>query len=155
MTDKCKFIFTDKRKLNAEGEYDPSSPTSENNDETPAKKVALSTEVDPGDSKQETKPASPKKKTLPELEKYWKAVNEDPSDFTGWTYLLQYVDQEVSKEYSKNYTEYMICFSRRMMLKLHVKLIRNFWSVIHIAMVTGENLQITRRRRGTPKMSKG
>nr|XP_012223407.1 PREDICTED: pre-mRNA-processing factor 39-like [Linepithema humile] len=84
-----------KRKLNAEGEYDPSSPTSENNDEAPTKKVALSSEVDVGD-KQETKPASPKKKTLPELEKYWKAVNEDPSDFTGWTYLLQYVDQEIN-----------------------------------------------------------
>lgn len=87
----------DKRKLNAEGEYDPSSPTSENNDETPAKKVALSCEADLGDNKLDIKPASPKKKTLPELEKYWKAVNEDPSDFTGWTYLLQYVDQEVSR----------------------------------------------------------
>lgn len=94
-------LFAVKRKLNAEGEYDPSSPTSENNDEAPTKKVALSSEVDAGD-KQETKPASPKKKTLPELEKYWKAVNEDPSDFTGWTYLLQYVDQEVSK---RSFTE--------------------------------------------------
>lgn len=37
----------------------------------------------------------PKKKVLPELDKYWKVVNDDPSDFTGWTYLLQYVDQEV------------------------------------------------------------
>lgn len=89
-----------KRKLNAEGEYDPSSPTSENNDEAPAKKVALSSDAEAGD-KPEIKPASPKKKTLPELEKYWKAVNEDPSDFTGWTYLLQYVDQEVSKIHSK------------------------------------------------------
>lgn len=41
----------------------------------------------------EEKPA--KKKTLPELDKYWKAVNDDATDFTGWTYLLQYVDQEV------------------------------------------------------------
>ena len=31
----------------------------------------------------------------PELEKYWKAVRSNPSDFTGWTYLLQYVEQEV------------------------------------------------------------
>lgn len=83
-----------KRKLNAEGEYDPSSPTSETNEETPAKKAALVIESEVGE-KQEPRPASPKKKTLPELEKYWKAVNEDPSDFTGWTYLLQYVDQEV------------------------------------------------------------
>ncbi len=35
-------------------------------------------------------------KTLPLLEKYWKAVKDDPTDFTGWTYLLQYVDQAVS-----------------------------------------------------------
>lgn len=91
-----KFIFSpiDKRKRNAEGEYDPSSPTSENNDETPAKKVAVS--VDASSDKPEAKPPSPKKKTLPELDKYWKAVNDDPSDFTGWTYLLQYVDQEVN-----------------------------------------------------------
>lgn len=27
--------------------------------------------------------------------KYWKAVKDDPTDFTGWTYLLQYVDQAV------------------------------------------------------------
>ncbi|KMQ86887.1 pre-mrna-processing factor 39 [Lasius niger] len=103
-----------KRKLNAEGEYDPSSPTSENNDEAPAKKVALSNEADAGD-KQETKPASPKKKTLPELEKYWKAVNEDPSDFTGWTYLLQYVDQENDAEaareaYTKFLERYPYCY---------------------------------------------
>lgn len=35
------------------------------------------------------------KKILPDLDKYWKAVHDDPADFTGWTYLLQYVDQEV------------------------------------------------------------
>jgi hypothetical protein len=29
------------------------------------------------------------------LGKYWKAVKENTSDFTGWTYLLQYVEQEV------------------------------------------------------------
>jgi pre-mRNA-processing factor 39 len=33
---------------------------------------------------------------LPELEKFWKAVQADPNDFTAWTQLLQYVDQEVS-----------------------------------------------------------
>lgn len=38
------------------------------------------------------------KKSLPDLDKYWKAVNDDPADFTGWTYLLQYVDQEVMIE---------------------------------------------------------
>ncbi|XP_012255089.1 pre-mRNA-processing factor 39 [Athalia rosae] len=104
-----------KRKLNAEGEYDPSSPTSENNDETPAKKVAISSDVDGADDKPEAKPASPKKKTLPELDKYWKAVNEDPSDFTGWTYLLQYVDQENDAEaareaYTKFLERYPYCY---------------------------------------------
>ncbi|XP_055531554.1 pre-mRNA-processing factor 39 isoform X2 [Wyeomyia smithii] len=39
-------------------------------------------------------PAEPEKKKLPDLDKYWKAVNDDSSDFTAWTYLLQYVDQE-------------------------------------------------------------
>ena len=29
--------------------------------------------------------------------KYWNAVNENPQDFTSWTYLLQFVEQEVSK----------------------------------------------------------
>ena len=32
---------------------------------------------------------------LSALEKYWKAVKDNPGDFTGWTYLLQYVEQEV------------------------------------------------------------
>lgn len=34
------------------------------------------------------------KKEPSELEKYWKTVRENPQDFTGWTYLLQYVEQE-------------------------------------------------------------
>ena len=29
------------------------------------------------------------------LEKFWKAVRDNPSDFTGWTYLLQFVEQQV------------------------------------------------------------
>lgn len=40
------------------------------------------------------------KKKLPDLDKYWKSVNDDPTDFTAWTYLLQYVDHEVRKRYS-------------------------------------------------------
>ena len=34
--------------------------------------------------------------TNKELQKYWRPVKENPMDFTGWTYLLQYVEQEVS-----------------------------------------------------------
>ncbi|XP_050525278.1 pre-mRNA-processing factor 39-like [Daktulosphaira vitifoliae] len=33
-------------------------------------------------------------KPITELDKFWQAVKIDPSDFVGWTYLLQYVDQE-------------------------------------------------------------
>jgi len=39
-------------------------------------------------------PAPPAKSTP--LLKYWKAVIDDPADFTGWTYLLQYVEQETT-----------------------------------------------------------
>ncbi|XP_045164051.2 pre-mRNA-processing factor 39-like [Mercenaria mercenaria] len=41
----------------------------------------------------ETKPQVKKEKET-ELEKYWKPVKENPGDFTGWTYLLQFVEQE-------------------------------------------------------------
>ncbi|ENN70248.1 hypothetical protein YQE_13031, partial [Dendroctonus ponderosae] len=81
-----------KRKLSETG-YDPTSPTSEN--EAPPKK--LKEEKDDKDKEgADAKPAKPKK--LPELDKYWKAVNDDPTDFTGWTCLLQYVDQESDME---------------------------------------------------------
>ena len=39
--------------------------------------------------------ADAEKAPPPELEKYWKAVKDKPTDFTGWTYLLQYVEQQV------------------------------------------------------------
>ncbi|KAI4468987.1 pre-mrna processing protein prp39-related [Holotrichia oblita] len=78
-----------KRKI-TEGDYDPGSPTSES--EVSAKKPFL----DPEAEKDKEKTDKPKK--LPELDKYWKAVNDDPTDFTGWTYLLQYVDQENDME---------------------------------------------------------
>ena len=29
-----------------------------------------------------------------DLDKFWKTVKEDPSDFTGWTHLLQFVDSK-------------------------------------------------------------
>jgi pre-mRNA-processing factor 39 len=35
---------------------------------------------------------SEKKERSPELAKLWKAAEDDPSDFTAWTYLLQHVD---------------------------------------------------------------
>ena len=44
-----------------------------------------------------------------ELQKYWKAVKENPSDFTGWTYLLQFVEQEVT-----NNTAHMVVFLKQL-----------------------------------------
>lgn len=41
------------------------------------------------------------------LGKYWKAVKDNPTDFTGWTYLLQYVEQEV---YVANLINLRECF---------------------------------------------
>ncbi|XP_045461286.1 pre-mRNA-processing factor 39 [Harmonia axyridis] len=79
-----------KRKL-AEGEYDPGSPTSEA--EVATKKFKEDKEVEKDKEEKINKP-----KKLPELDKFWKAVNDDPTDFTGWTYLLQYVDQENDME---------------------------------------------------------
>ncbi|CAL8111822.1 unnamed protein product [Orchesella dallaii] len=46
---------------------------------TPAKKALLEINI---------------RKLLPDLEKHWKPVEDDPNDFQAWTYLLQYVDQE-------------------------------------------------------------
>ncbi|XP_041970062.1 pre-mRNA-processing factor 39 isoform X2 [Aricia agestis] len=88
-----------KRKTQEEDGYDPGSPTSES--ESSNKKVALSKngECKPiSAEKRASTDEKPKKKVLPELDKYWKVVNDDPTDFTGWTYLLQYVDQESDVE---------------------------------------------------------
>lgn len=74
-----------KRKVD-EG-YDPGSPTDVL--EVPEKKTKVDGELEKEEEKD-------KKKKLPDLDKHWKAVKDDPADFTGWTYLLQYVDQEVS-----------------------------------------------------------
>ena len=55
--------------------------TSQDNDEEPVNKKSKSEEE-----------VKEKKKRSPDLAKFWKAVEEDPTDFTGWTYLLQFVD---------------------------------------------------------------
>ena len=47
---------------------------------------------DSGPAVKKTKTESEKKQRSPDLAKFWKAVEDDPTDFTGWTYLLQFVD---------------------------------------------------------------
>jgi len=54
-------------------------------------------------------------KPITELDKFWQAVKDDPSDFAGWTYLLQYVDQENNVEnareaYNKFLELYPYCY---------------------------------------------
>ncbi|KAL1379257.1 hypothetical protein pipiens_015029 [Culex pipiens pipiens] len=71
-----------RRSLRSESSRKEADAPAEKTGEAPEKK----TKVDP--------PAEPEKKKLPDLDKYWKAVNDDSTDFTAWTYLLQYVDQE-------------------------------------------------------------
>ncbi|XP_049877646.1 pre-mRNA-processing factor 39 isoform X2 [Pectinophora gossypiella] len=79
--------------------YDPGSPTSESEQSSKKQAVSKNGESKPVPAeKRSSVDEKPKKKTLPELDKYWKVVNDDPTDFTGWTYLLQYVDQESDVE---------------------------------------------------------
>lgn len=77
---------------------DPPMETSENSqDSDAAKKRAVSEEKAEDEpaakkAKSEDEEEAPKKKRSPDLAKFWKAVEDDPTDFTGWTYLLQFVD---------------------------------------------------------------
>ncbi len=63
-------------------------------EEKPKEEEQKKEEEEPPAKKQKTEGEDDKdeKKRPPELEKFWKAVTDDPADFTGWTYLLQYVD---------------------------------------------------------------
>ncbi|XP_038643377.1 mucin-17-like [Scyliorhinus canicula] len=50
-----------------------------------------------------------------DFEKYWKIVEDNPYDFTGWTYILQYVEQEnhvwaVRKAFDAFFTRYPYCY---------------------------------------------
>ncbi|XP_013092312.2 pre-mRNA-processing factor 39-like isoform X2 [Biomphalaria glabrata] len=50
-----------------------------------------------------------------ELGKYWKTVDDNPMDFTGWTYLLQYVEQESDpadcrRAYEAFFSHYPYCY---------------------------------------------
>lgn len=56
------------------------------------------------DKEKEKHKEEKERKKLPDLEKYWRVVKDDATDFTGWTYLLQYVDSEVRSIAIKIYT---------------------------------------------------
>ncbi|EDV94709.1 pre-mRNA-processing factor 39 isoform X2 [Drosophila grimshawi] len=108
-------------KLKSTEQYNPGSPTSESNDAQPMEKRArVDEDVEHNDKDKEKDPQKKEKerdkdkekekdkdkekdkekerKKLPDLDKYWRVVKDDASDFTGWTYLLQYVDSESDAE---------------------------------------------------------
>ncbi|XP_069769258.1 uncharacterized protein [Narcine bancroftii] len=50
-----------------------------------------------------------------DFEKYWKIVEDNPYDFTGWTYVLQYVEQEnhiwaVRRAFDSFFIHYPYCY---------------------------------------------
>ena len=63
---------------------------SESVEEPPVKKAKTDEEAD--DGKEKSAKSKDDDEKSPELVKFWKAVEDKPDDFTGWTYLLQHVD---------------------------------------------------------------
>jgi len=74
----------------------------ETNEEPPTKKSKVAEEAlkkieaEKQRKEKEKQEAEEKAKTdrKKELEKFWKTVKDDPTDFTGWTHLLQFVDSK-------------------------------------------------------------
>ncbi|XP_005102551.2 pre-mRNA-processing factor 39 isoform X2 [Aplysia californica] len=76
-----------------------------------------STEEDSSEQEKQdnTQEDEAKKEKEAELGKYWKTVEDNPMDFTGWTYLLQYVEQESNpdncrKAYEAFFSHYPYCY---------------------------------------------
>lgn len=79
------------------------------------KKCKTPDEEDKNESQPEKKIKIDEVKPTAELDKFWQAVKDDPSDFAGWTYLLQYVDQEnivenAREAYNKFLELYPYCY---------------------------------------------
>ncbi|KAL5009095.1 hypothetical protein ScPMuIL_014676 [Solemya velum] len=86
--------------------------------------IATDNRTDPDDDteKTDTEPEIKSDVEIPEkterqleLEKYWKTVRDNPTDFTGWTYLLQFVEQENIPEeargaYEAFFQHYPYCY---------------------------------------------
>lgn len=80
----------------------PSIEPPQEADPPPAKKAKVDEEEtsamnveEPQDSGEQT---GTKKERPADLAKFWKTVEDDPADFTGWTYLLQFVDANANEE---------------------------------------------------------
>ena len=61
-------------------------------DDPPLKKNKKEEEKENGEETTNEIDGEKRRKRSPELAKFWKTVEDDPSDFSGWTYLLQFID---------------------------------------------------------------
>ena len=66
--------------------------------------------------------------------KYWSAVKENPNDFTSWTYLLQFVEQEVGKRNSFLQTKILAEFFSQIYINLIGFVASPFREEIHLSM---------------------
>jgi pre-mRNA-processing factor 39 len=90
----------DSEKPDQEVSKSPENPPVEDEEEPPAKKSKVAEEalkkIEAAKllKEKEKQEAEEKAKNAHknELDKFWKTVKDDPTDFTGWTHLLQFVD---------------------------------------------------------------
>ena len=92
--------LVDSDKPDQEVSKSPENPPVEDEEEPPAKKSKVAEEalkkIEAAKllREKEKQEAEEKAKNADknELDKFWKTVKDDPTDFTGWTHLLQFVD---------------------------------------------------------------
>lgn len=101
--------------------------------------------------KEKDKDKEKERKKLPDLDKYWRVVKDDASDFTGWTYLLQYVDSEVKYIFKKKniYSFYLVTwlFHYSQTLRRHARPTTHSCHTIPTAMAIGGSMRIMRNER--------
>ncbi|TRY76315.1 hypothetical protein TCAL_12029 [Tigriopus californicus] len=93
-----------KAKVDHDSETTPPDPVAETQaedakDAKDAENVPDSdTPLDPSLESKNDESSSGKKERPADLAKFWKTVEDDPADFTGWTYLLQFVDANANED---------------------------------------------------------
>ncbi|XP_078351980.1 pre-mRNA-processing factor 39-like isoform X1 [Oculina patagonica] len=81
--------------IHPEGAKESSSKTDEGNVDTNMTETKENGAITESHEDSTDAPVVEEKEVVNEQElKYWKAVKENPADFTSWTYLLQFVEQE-------------------------------------------------------------
>ncbi|GFO27450.1 pre-mRNA-processing factor 39 [Plakobranchus ocellatus] len=103
---------------NSENNLNPASLTQEQSESQPngeSHDGQNVVELTPEQTEEAARVAEAKRQKEIELGKYWKTVEDNPMDFTGWTYLLQYVEQESNTEncrlaYEAFFSHYPYCY---------------------------------------------